>query len=271
MQRQWRLIYDKPAIGAINMAVDEAILWSVSVGLTPPTLRLYAWNPPCLSLGYAQRIADVDLHRAEQLGWHIVRRPTGGRAILHTNELTYSIAVPLGHPLAAGSVVDSYRRISRALITALHRLGISPQADKRADNYKAAVGPVCFEVPSHYEITVNGRKLIGSAQVRRRNGILQHGTLPLYGDIARICDVLAFENECARMNAKSQVLQRATTLEAAIGRVLSWNEVAQAIVEGFSQTFDVELQQGALIPEEQTQVEHYLQTIYGTQSWTHRR
>ncbi len=271
MQRQWRLIYDKPAIGAINMAVDEAILWSVSEGLTPPTLRLYAWNPACLSLGYAQRIADVDLHRVEQLGWHVVRRPTGGRAILHTDELTYSIAVPLGHPLAAGSVVDSYRRISRALLAALQKLGVSPQADKRTDNHKAAVGPVCFEVPSHYEITVNGRKLIGSAQVRRRAGILQHGTLPLYGDISRICEVLVFEDELARENAKSQVLQRATTLEAAIGDILSWDEVAQAVIQGFSQTFDIEFQKDALIPEEQKQAEHYLQTMYGAESWTHRR
>ena len=91
------------------MAADMALLQAVGAGLTAPVLRLYAWSPPCLSLGYGQHVSEADRGRLAALGWGIVRRPTGGRAILHTDELTYSVALPADHPLAAGSVVESYR------------------------------------------------------------------------------------------------------------------------------------------------------------------
>jgi lipoate-protein ligase A len=155
--RQWRLIDDFPAFGTRNMAVDEAILQSVTEGRALPTLRLYSWNPPCLSLGYGQKSSDVDFERAAALGWQVVRRPTGGRAILHTDEMTYSLSLPVDDDLAAGTVIDSYRRISTALIAGLSRLGIQPGADRRTEP-SARIGPVCFEIPSHYEITVEGRK-----------------------------------------------------------------------------------------------------------------
>src|SRR5690349_10912993 len=110
--RQWRLIYDIPANGAWNMAVDESLVESVGAGQSPPTLRFYSWNSPCLSLGYGQRFTDVDVTRVDQLGWDVVRRPTGGRAILHTDELTYSLSLPADDDLAAGTIVESYQRIS---------------------------------------------------------------------------------------------------------------------------------------------------------------
>src|SRR5690242_13278 len=105
--RQWRLIVDSPMVGAYNMAVDEAIMLSVSDGKSLPTLRLYDWSPLCLSLGYGQRLRDADLYRIDTAGWQIVRRPTGGKAILHGNELTYSVAIPKDHELAQGDVVES--------------------------------------------------------------------------------------------------------------------------------------------------------------------
>ena len=129
--RPWRLIYDTPLDGARNMAIDEAILESVSAEKVLPTLRFYAWSPPCLSLGYGQSVRDVDFKRIADAGWQVVRRPTGGRAILHMDELTYSVAIPANHPIAAGSIMESYRRISRALLTGLRELGLQPQADRR--------------------------------------------------------------------------------------------------------------------------------------------
>jgi lipoate-protein ligase A len=179
---RWRLLHTTPAVGAWNMAVDEAILESVAAGTSLPTLRLYSWEPPCLSLGYAQAAGDVDLTLLNQAGWHLVRRPTGGRAILHADELTYSVIAPLKEPRVAGSVLESYSRLAQALLLALQILSLPAQTQLNSDpgNSTRNTNPVCFEVPSNYEILVNGKKLIGSAQARRKAGILQHGSLPLY-------------------------------------------------------------------------------------------
>ena len=183
MTTSWRLIHTPPAGGAWNMAVDEAILEGARAGAVLPTLRLYAWQPPCLSLGYAQPFSDVALPRLAALGWDVVRRPTGGRAILHTDELTYSVTGPQDEPRLAGSVLESYQRLSAALLEALRQLNLPAQA---AGAHLSAAegadpkGPVCFEVPSDYEIVVGGKKLIGSAQARRKGGVLQHGALPLH-------------------------------------------------------------------------------------------
>ncbi len=268
--RQWRLIYDIPAFGAWNMAVDEAIMESVGAGQSPPTLRLYAWNPPCLSLGYGQRYTDVDFTRLADLEWDIVRRPTGGRAILHTDELTYSLSLPADDELAAGTVVESYQRISFALLTGLAAIGASPRADQRAERIQS--GPVCFETPSHYEITVEGRKLVGSAQMRRKNAVLQHGSLPLSGDIARICKTLVFEDEVARQAAEIHVRQRALTLADALGCEVDWNDAARAVVDGFIQTFDVDFSQyeSTLTDFEHNRAQQLFTDVYSTPEWTHR-
>ncbi len=268
--RQWRLIYDNPAFGAWNMAVDEAIMESVGAGQSPPTLRLYAWEPACLSLGYGQRFTDVDVTRLNQVGWDIVRRPTGGRAILHTDELTYSLSLSADDELAAGTVVESYQRISFALLAGLTNLGASPRADQRAERIES--GPVCFETPSHYEITVDGRKLVGSAQMRRKNAILQHGSLPLFGDIARICNALVFPDDTARQSAEDHVRQRALTLADALGYEVGWSEVADAIVSGFIETFHVDFSQyeTALTESEYICAQQLLTDVYATSEWTQR-
>ena len=268
--RQWRLLYDNSAFGTWNMAVDEAIMEAVGAGQSPPTLRIYAWEPACLSLGYGQRFTDVDVTRLNDLGWDIVRRPTGGRAILHTDELTYSLSLPANDELAAGTVVESYQRISLALLSGLTDLGASPRADQRAERIES--GPVCFETPSHYEITVEGRKLVGSAQMRRKNAILQHGSLPLFGDIARICNTLVFTDDIERQSAEDHVRQRALTLADALGYEVGWNEVADAIVRGFAETFDVDFQyyENGLTDSEYNRAQQLVTDVYATPEWTQR-
>lgn len=265
--RQWRLIYDCPTCGPRNMAVDEAIL---RAGFDQPTLRLYAWEPFCLSLGYGQRAADVDRERLAAQGWDMVRRPTGGRAILHGDELTYSLMLPAKHPIGRGGVVDSYRRISRALIAGLERLGASPEAGESAG--KGRSGAVCFETPSHYEITAQGRKVVGSAQVRREYGILQHGSLPLHGDIARICEVLHYPDEANRQIARDQVRARATTLSAAAGgQVIGWGTAAEAVASGFADAFGIELISGEMTPSEYNLAARLETEVYTHPDWTFRR
>lgn len=267
--RQCRLIYDSPTIGRYNMAADEATLNAVSTGKSPPTLRLYGWEPLCLSLGYGQRSREADLVQLTANGWGIVRRPTGGKAILHGDELTYSLALPANHPLASGDVLTSYLTISRALASGLALLGLHPQAGPMTEA-RNTQGPVCFEVPSHYEIIVSGRKLIGSAQMRRKGGILQHGTLPLHGDLGRICTALAYPDEATREAGRAQVRARATTLEAALGQRISWQDAADAVVQGFVQTFQLEFTVGTLTPSERADTER-LQAVYGGPEHTLRR
>lgn len=263
--RQYRLIYDNPTTGRLNMAVDEAVLMSVAAGDSLPTLRFYAWNPPCLSLGYGQSASDMDIERVTQMGWEVVRRATGGRAILHMDELTYSITLPAGHPLAEGSIMESYRRISRALVVGLETLNLHIQADKRAERVKSS-GPVCFETPSHYEITTqDGRKLVGSAQLRRKGAVLQHGSLPLYGDVARICDALAYPDEESRERAKHKVRRRAATLADALdGQVVDRETAAEAIARGFEMEFGAELILGELTVQEQAEAARLAIEVYGS-------
>lgn len=268
--RQWRVIYDTPLIGSYNMAIDEAIMQAVAQGQSQPTLRLYAWSPLCLSLGYGQRIRDVDLERLAKHKWDIVRRPTGGKAILHGDELTYSVSIPKDHDLAQGDIVESYRRISEALMLALQYLGLSPASEKQAKG-NTGLGPVCFEVPSHYEITSNGKKLIGSAQVRRRDGILQHGTLPLWGDITRICDALAYASGEERELAKQVIDEHATTLESVLGERISWDDVANMIAKGFADTFDIDFEIGELTQHEIELVNQFLEDRYNNPDWIHKR
>lgn len=271
--RQWRVIYESDFThGHHNMAIDGAILESVSAGLQPPTLRLYGWNPMCLSLGYGQRVKDVDMDGLYSNGWHVVRRPTGGLAILHGDELTYSVSLPIEHPLAHGDVVESYRRISLGLLRSLQYIGLAPKSEHQGDGLKdKQKGPVCFEVASHYEITVEERKLIGSAQVRRKEGILQHGTLPLFGDVARICDALAFESDAERQDAKIKVRERAVSLADVMDMPPSWDTAARAVERGFCEEFDLDIYRGELSLDELQRAEALIEEQFANPEWTNKR
>jgi lipoate-protein ligase A len=266
----WRLLFTPPARGAWNMALDEAILEHVYRGASSPTLRLYAWNPPCLSLGHAQPFADVDMARLKSHGWEVVRRATGGRAILHTDELTYSVIAPNDEPRVAGTVLESYNRLAQALLHAVRDLELPVEMKEgKADN-SSAPNPVCFEVPSTYEITVNGKKLIGSAQARKKEGVLQHGSLPLSGDLTRICDALAFPSEAARTEAAQRLLSRATTVESALGRVVDWETAAQAFVRAFEAQLQIKFEMGELSKSESARADELVKEKYDHPSWTER-
>ncbi|MDY6846607.1 MAG: biotin/lipoate A/B protein ligase family protein [Chloroflexota bacterium] len=270
-RKTWRVIEHPPAKGAWNMAVDEAILESVYSGDSPPTLRLYAWQPACLSLGHAQPYAEVNTEALAANGWELVRRPTGGRAILHVDELTYAVIAPEREPRVKGGVLESYLRLSQALIESLRLLGLSPQAEeKKSGGKKGTPNPVCFEVPSNYEITVNGKKLIGSAQARRKEGILQHGTLPLYGDLARIITALQFPNEADQSSAKDRLLAHATTVENELGRVVTWQQACHAVQQAFSKVLNLDLEPEDLTEKEIERAKALQKNKYAHSSWTER-
>jgi lipoyl(octanoyl) transferase len=267
----WRLIEHPPSTGAWNMAVDEAILESVYQGTSLPTLRLYAWEPACLSLGHAQPFEEVDTQALSDNGWDVVRRPTGGRAILHVDELTYAVIAPEREPRVAGGVLSGYLRLSRALLQVLEILGLDPKAKEKHPNEESKKkNPVCFEVPSNYEITVNGKKLIGSAQARRKEGVLQHGALPLYGDLTRIITALKFENEGKLSQAESRLLAHATTVELELGKPISLQQASNAFKQAFERALNLELAPGALTETEKSRAEELMQEKYAHPSWTER-
>lgn len=259
------------------MAVDEAILEAAGRGASAPTLRLYAWKPACLSLGYAQPVADVDQAALAAFGWDLVRRQTGGRAILHVDELTYSIAGPQDDSHLAGSVLESYHKLAEALLEALRLLGVPAQMHTQVGLLNSLPvagtnleGAVCFETPSYYEITMHGKKLIGSAQARRREGVLQHGSLPLYGDLARITQALAFPAGHQRQAAALRLLERAATVEASLGYPISWEAAAQAFVDAFQSVLDLEFKQSELTQAERSHTGELLRDKYGHREWTER-
>jgi lipoyl(octanoyl) transferase len=271
-QNEWRLIITPPSSGAWNMAVDEAVEEAVSTFSSLPTLRLFAWNPACLSLGRGQNSSDVDPNALLVSGWDLVRRPTGGRAILHTDEITYSVILRQDHPIAAGGVLESYRRLAGALLESLQILGLQARADKTYDMPAGskANAPVCFEVPSNYEITADGKKLIGSAQSRRLECVLQHGTLPLTGDLTRITRVLCFRSESERQDAAARLLEHATTLETVLNRAVSWQEAAEAFQQGFRKALGIQFHPDELNAAERSRAQALVATKFGHPDWTYR-
>lgn len=266
----WRLLVTPAARGAWNMALDESILEHIGRGESTPTLRLYAWDPACLSLGHAQSFADVDIARLKERGWEVVRRATGGRAILHTDEITYSVIAPNDEPRVTGTVLESYNRLAQALLLAVQELELPVEmAEGKTDDH-ATPNPVCFEVPSTYEITVNGKKLIGSAQARKKEGVLQHGSLPLSGNLTRICQALVFESESAREDASKRLLARAATVESALGRAVSWETAAQAFIHAFEAQLGLNLVRGDLSESESKRTDELVKEKYDHPSWTER-
>ncbi len=268
----WRLIISPPLDGATNMAIDEAILYALREGNGQPTLRFYQWQPACLSLGYNQKSAEVDEAACQRLGYTWTRRATGGKAILHTDELTYSLITTKDDPRIVGGILRSYQVLSEGLLRGLHRLGVSAkQAEKREQPRTKAdrQGPVCFDTPGRYEIVWQGKKLIGSAQLRRKHIVLQHGTLPLQGDLKRILDVLHL-SDAARAHQEAVLPQRATTLEVASGRVIPFAEAAAAIQAGLGEVLNLSFEPAPLSKEEQAHADSLYRTQYADDTWNRR-
>ncbi|MFN2465351.1 MAG: biotin/lipoate A/B protein ligase family protein [Candidatus Dormibacteria bacterium] len=176
----WRVVVDPPASGAENMARDRQLLDELVAGNRPATLRFYGWSPACISLGLGQRPeAVLDLQEVRAAGLDVVRRPTGGQALLHDDELTYSVVASQQDPVAGGTLMQSYHAISEALLAGLAELGIDGVGAPCEPRPASGLTPVCFASASAEEVLVDGRKLLASAQWRSRGAFLQHGSLLL--------------------------------------------------------------------------------------------
>lgn len=192
-----RLISREPGHAFYNMALDEAVSEAVRKKFSPPTLRLYTWDRPSLSLGYFQKVSDINLDYCDKKGYPLVRRQTGGRAILHDAELTYCFSAPNDFPMFSGSLLDNYTVISNALLLALELNGVKAGASFERRRNSSNNNPACFKAVSFGEITVKGKKIIGSAQKRYKDGFLQHGSILLNVDSRELCNVLGHDDEKA--------------------------------------------------------------------------
>jgi lipoate-protein ligase A len=252
------------------MAIDEAVLESVSAGISPPTLRFYGWTPACLSLGFSQEFELVDEDRCAELGWDVVRRPTGGRAILHVDELTYSVIAPKTEPRVEGRILESYERLSEGLLEGLKLMGLQPTRVKTYYKDEGVVGPACFDGPSNYEIMMGQHKLLGSAQTRKKHCVLQHGTLPLEGDIARIAEALYYDMPGQRHALALRMRYRATTVMRSLGKILSFDEAADFMGKGFAQRLNLTLESSDLTPQELTRTQEIRAEKYANSDWIER-
>jgi lipoate-protein ligase A len=274
----WRLLAEYvPADGPTNMAVDQALLGSVATDGSP-VLRFYRWSPATLSFGRNQPARGLyDRDAAAGRGIEFVRRPTGGQAVLHDDELTYALVAPVsvvGKPRAA------YALINRALVDGLRRLGVAATA---AEAGMAAAGSgirgageprgadwlaACFRRPERGEVVVAGRKLVGSAQRTESHTILQHGSILLGGSQAPAEDLLlgvgAGEEPAGGEDGW-------TTVGSELGRRLPVETVAEAVVAGFEATFGIRLAGSALSGEEREAVERSRADRFGLPDWTWRR
>jgi lipoate-protein ligase A len=259
--RAWRLLVTEATDGATNMAVDEAVWRSRQAGTSPPTLRFFAWDPPTVSLGYGQPLDDaVSVEAARRLGVGMVRRPTGGSAIYHDGperELTYSVIATNEDLDVTTDLLEAYRWIARALAAGLRALGVSvdivavPRAKGRAPAF-------CFARTGRYEIELDGRKLVGSAQRRRGRCFLQHGSVLLGVDEPRLR---------ALFPTTSDPLASMTTLEAALGRRPTFEEVADALRAAFEAEHGLTLKPDGLSEAEYAEVDRLVNDKYASDAW----
>ncbi|MBI5232085.1 MAG: lipoate--protein ligase family protein [Coriobacteriales bacterium] len=238
----WRLLAPQPHDGAVNMAIDRAVLHAHAQGEAPTTLRLYRWNRPTVSLGRFQDVGGVDLEWCVGSGIDVVRRPTGGRGVLHDDELTYSIVAGVREGLPK-SISGSYRRLCTALVAAYRRLGVEASLTPRAS--ASAASPACYLHATDADLSLGVAKLSGSAQVWERESVLQHGSFVVTRDIEREARAFRLDQaEAERLSADT------VTISEALGRRPSADELVDAVVSGLAEGLGVTLEPGSLMAGE---------------------
>lgn len=249
------------------MARDEAVFRSVIAG-EDPCLRFYQWDPPGLSLGRFQSVEEVDLEACNKLKVEAVRRLTGGEAVLHDDELTYSIAIRLDHPAFDGiGVVDTYKTISRALVRGLELIGVKASiAVDGATRADPAGQGICFYTPTANEVVSGGRKIIGSAQTRERMVILQHGSIPLSMDVDKLLDVTGIASD-KREVMRTMVMCRATSVCEQLGTRIEAPELAANMVRGFEDVFGIGAEISEYSMKERKMAQLFVRDRYGNDAW----
>lgn len=240
--------------GALNMGMDEAVLGSVSRGEAPPTLRFYRWSPACVTVGYFQSLeAEVDLEACRRGGVDAIRRLTGGGAVFHDAEITYSLVLPLGNALESDGILGSYRLICAGLVRGLAILGV-----------ESVFEPI-------NDIAAGGKKISGNAQTRRHGCLLQHGTVLLDLDPERMFSLLRVPAEKLKGRLIEDVKARVTSLRTLLGREVPYEEAAAALRRGFAEAWEAELEKGKLSEAEAMQAQRLAAERFSSPEWNGRR
>lgn len=236
------------------MARDQAILLSVQE-TGRPVLRVYAWAPYCVSLGRHQSASCMNLSECGKAGIDVVRRPTGGRAVYHAREVTYSVIIPRNHPVFHASVSGVYNRISTGLCLGIQQLGAPAGLTRRTPDlrahYRNALSVSCFSASARNEVMIQGKKLIGSAQRQTAEGLLQHGSILLDDEHLNLPDFLAGVGQAEAEKMKAAVASRTVSLSATLRRDVTFEETAQAVRSGMSRVFEARFEDHSLTDEEE--------------------
>jgi lipoate-protein ligase A len=235
------------------MGLDEALLEAVSAGTTLPVLRFYGWKPAAVSLGYFQSPEDeIDAAACTKQGVDIVRRITGGGAVFHQAEVTYSIIMPVQHPLAGATILESYHILCAGITRALALLGIES------------------EFSGINDIIAAGRKVSGNAQTRRQGCVLQHGTVLLDNDVDLMFVLLKVPDEKLKDKLIHDVKERVTSLNALLGRAVPFEEAERALVQGFGETLRLDLSPSQVSGEEEARAVQLAADKFASSDWLHK-
>jgi lipoate-protein ligase A len=239
------------------MAVDQALLENPSQVQTP-SFRVYRWAPPCISLGTNQDAKAVDLESCKKSGIDVVRRPTGGRAVLHDREVTYAAVFPEGTKAFLHSLSEIYDLVNRGLLRGLRLLGIPAELEKRSldirNHYQSPLSASCFSASAKHEILIHGKKLVGSAQRRLASGVLQHGSILLGRGPHALPDFLKGVKQREMEAMRRILLEKSATLEEALGRLVTYRETVSAVKKGMAERLTIRFEKSALTEEEKARI-----------------
>jgi lipoate-protein ligase A len=268
MGQAWRLLRSGYGTGRFNMALDEYLLNGMVPSQGRPVLRFYRWSPAAVSCGFGQKLErEVDLGKCRRAGIDVVRRPTGGRAVLHWDELTYCLVWPLNEPGLDGTISDTYRRISECLAAGLRLFGLETELEKnqnRSERNKGRIAsPPCFSSTARWELKHRGRKLVGSAQRRIGQAVLQHGSLLLGPKHLLLAELLS-ESPTSTDSVLARHLERSSTwLQQCVDGEIHVDKLEDCLVEGFRHKLGIRLQEDILTLHEQQAVQAVIEKRNG--------
>jgi lipoate-protein ligase A len=243
----WRLLDSGALSPSLNMAIDQAILALHANGQAPPTLRFYQWQPPAVSLGYFQKRHNLDLEACRRQGIEVIRRPTGGKAVLHLGDLTYAVIAGTSDGIPS-AVTAAYRLICEGLLAGFHSLGIKARMSR--ETRKSPQTDICFLRCALGAIVHQGKKFVGSAQTWHASTMLQHGSIILEPQEETLLKIMGRTSGAGELQAAFK--GRLTSIQEILGYSLDLGKLKTALQEGLAQTLGAELIEGELTGEEWT-------------------